>query len=100
MTDLYPKRLPDLFRAEPLVAVRPPRDGDAARCALLGRTHGGPVEEALPFDTRGAHFHPGVTTLWRAAASASDGRLAPRPNDDEKRGCAWRSWTTPCVTTW
>jgi Ca-activated chloride channel family protein len=82
--DVYPLRVPDLFRARPLVVHGRLNGRGPGRLLVRGNANGKPYAEAVPFDTGQAAFHPGITILW--ARRAVEERMdAWRAADGEER---------------
>lgn len=64
VTDVYPKRLPDLFLRQPLLIYGRIARGHTGRVHLKARNGSAPYETTIGFDIGNADFHPGITTLW------------------------------------
>jgi Ca-activated chloride channel family protein len=64
VTDIYPKRLPDLFQRQPLLIYGRITSGHAGRVHLKARNGNVPYGSTIGFDIGNADFHPGITTLW------------------------------------
>jgi Ca-activated chloride channel family protein len=64
VTDVYPKRLPDLFLRQPLLIYGRIKSGHAGKLHLTARNGNAPYETTIGFDIGNADFHPGITTLW------------------------------------
>jgi Ca-activated chloride channel family protein len=89
VSDVYPKRLPDLFQRQPLLIYGRITSGHAGRVHLKARNGGVPYETTIGFDIGNAEFHPGITTLWarqRVEDLMDDWRHANEVQQKELRG--------------
>jgi Ca-activated chloride channel homolog len=64
VADIYPDRLPDLFARQPLLIYGRIVKGSKGIVHLRARAGNASYDSGLPFDTSGASYHPGITTLW------------------------------------
>lgn len=81
-TDVYPKRLPDLFLRQPLLIYGRIPKGRLGKVHLSARAGNEPYESTIVFDRSKATFHPGITTLW--ARQRVEDMMDDWRNADEK----------------
>ena len=89
VTDVYPKRLPDLFMRQPLLIYGRISRGHAGRLHLKAQNGNAPYATTIAFDIGNAEFHPGITTLWarqRVEDLMDDWRHANEAQQKEIRG--------------
>jgi Ca-activated chloride channel family protein len=89
VSDVYPKRLPDLFLRQPLLIYGHIKSGHAGKLHLTARNGNAPYETTIGFEIGNADFHPGITTLWarqRVEDLVDDWRHANEAQQKEIRG--------------
>lgn len=75
VVDVLPRRVPDLFDAQPVIVMGRYRSTGTANVTLRGRVGGRPVELVTPVSFQGARTASGLTTMWARARVEEIDRL-------------------------
>ncbi len=62
--EVYPKRIPDLFSAKPVVISGRYRDGGRGTVKITGRMGGQPFERVVPVELAASVERAGIRSLW------------------------------------
>lgn len=62
--EIYPKRIPDLFSAKPVVVTGRYRDGGRGSVKITGRMGGHPFERVVPVELAASAQRDGIRSLW------------------------------------
>ncbi|MDP1919712.1 MAG: VIT domain-containing protein [Myxococcales bacterium] len=75
VVDVLPRRVPDLFDAQPVIVMGRYRSTGTANVTLRGRVGGRPVELVTPVSFQAAKTASGLTTMWARARVEEIDRL-------------------------